>query len=133
MPVPQRGSPLRADGTGGTYRCDSGAYEFQPWVVGQPLPRPPSAIGTQPPAWNVGGAQNTDDYHVWSTATALDHVLRPSPDDGDATWIPQEIVEVTWKTDPDPASTASVVQVGADRMAGQPAAPRLGGARRRLA
>ena len=112
VPAPQRGSPLRADGAGGAYRCDSGAYEFQPWVVGQPLPRPPAAIGSQPPAWKVGGDQNTDDYHVWSTATALDLVLRPSPDDGDAIWIPQEVVELTWKTDPDPASPAAVVQVG---------------------
>ena len=112
VPAPQRGSPLRVDGAGGTYRCDSGAYEFQPWVVGQPLPRPPSAIGSQPPSWKVGRDQNTGDYHVWSTATALDHVLRPSPDDGNSIWIPQEIVELTWKTDPDPASPASVVQVG---------------------
>ena len=55
---------------------------------------------------------NTDDYHIWSPATALDQVLRPSPDDGDATWTPYEIVEVTWKTDPDPASQASLTQVG---------------------
>ena len=81
-PVPQRGIPMRTDGAGGTYGCDSGAYEFQPWVVGQPLPRPPSAIGTQPPTLNVGGDTNTGNYHVWSPATALDQVLRPSPDDG---------------------------------------------------
>ena len=103
---------MRTDGTGGTYGCDSGAYEFQPWVVGQPLPRPPSAIGTQPPTLKVGGDTNTGDYHIWSPATALDQVLRPSPDDGDATWTPYEVVEVTWKTDPDPASTASLAQVG---------------------
>ena len=111
-PVPQRGSPMRTDGTGGTYGCDSGAYEFQPWVVGQPLPRPPSAIGAQPPTLSVGGDTNTGDYHIWSLATALDQVLRPSPDNGDATWTPDEIVKVTWKTDPHPASQASLTQEG---------------------
>ena len=115
VPAPQRAGPTLTDGSGGTYRCDSGAYEFQSWVVGQPMPRPPSAIGTQPPAWNVGGAENTSEtnsYHAWSSATALDYVLRPSPDDGNQAVLPGEIVKVTWKTDPDPASTAAVAQVG---------------------
>ena len=89
---------MRTDGTGGTYGCDSGAYEFQPWVVGQPLPRPPAAIGTQPPSWKVGGDRTRNDYHIWSSATALDLVLRPSPDDG-TRLPPWELVEVTWKTD----------------------------------
>jgi hypothetical protein len=115
VPVPQRGSPRRDDGNGGSYGCDSGAYEFQPWVVGQPLPRPPAAIGTQPPSWNVGGAKDTSEtnsYHIWSSATAQDFTLRPSPDNGDQILLAQELVEVTWKTDPDPASAASLAQTG---------------------
>jgi len=92
MPVPQRSSPMRDDGAGGTYGCDSGAYEFQPWVAGQPLPRPPAAIGTQSPSWNVGGAENTtkrNTYHIWSTATKSEVLLRPSPDNGDPILLPR--------------------------------------------
>jgi hypothetical protein len=110
--VDQRGLPLPQRGpTGGQYRCDIGAYEFQPWLVGQPLPRPPAAIGTQPPSWEIDGS-SVDGvipaHHVWSAATAQDWVLRPpSQRDGE-----QQMVSVIWKTDPNPASEASLSQVG---------------------
>ena len=38
LPTDQRGV-TRTPAT-----CDIGAYEFQPWVVGQPVPRPPAAV-----------------------------------------------------------------------------------------
>jgi hypothetical protein len=112
VPLPQRALPAES---GGTYACDAGAYEFQPWVVGEPLPRPPSAIGTQPPAWNVGDAANSPDavsYAIWSSGDARLLPRRPSPDDGQPPVSATEMISVTWRTDLDPASTAAMTQVG---------------------
>ncbi|MBC8447965.1 MAG: right-handed parallel beta-helix repeat-containing protein [Chloroflexi bacterium] len=102
----QRGTTLPQRGTGGTYYCDVGAYEFSPWVVGQPLPRPPAAIGAQGPQWDVAEEQS---YHAWSSATALDYALRPSPLGG-VTMEPVEIV-VNWQKDQDPMK-AKMTQYG---------------------
>lgn len=97
--LPQRGRTA--------YRCDIGAVEFSPWVVGQPMPRPPSAIGTQPPQWQIDGKavdNQSDLYHGWSGATALDYALRPS--------APDQVVQLTWNTDSDAANPQSITQAG---------------------
>nr|MBC8447967.1 VCBS repeat-containing protein [Chloroflexota bacterium] len=111
--VDQRGTVLPQRGTGDTYRCDVGAYEFEPWIVGQPLSRPPAAIGTQPPSWEDGkGTELGLSYHAWSSATAQDYPLRPSPNDGDADLEESEIVTLKWETDPDPASQVEMALYG---------------------
>lgn len=107
----QRGMALPQAGVKNRYFCDIGAYEFQTWVVGQPLPRPPIAVGTQAPRWALGASQlDTEDppYHTWSAATSQNFPLRPSPNDGDADIEPNEILAVSWKTSSEPTSQESI-------------------------
>ncbi len=107
----QRGMALPQAGVKNRYFCDIGAYEFQTWVVGQPLPRPPIAVGTQAPRWALGASQlDTEDppYHTWSAATSQNFPLRPSPNDGDADIEPNEILTVSWKTSSEPTSQESI-------------------------
>ena len=73
-PARIRSAPTRH---GRTYGCDIGAYEFAAWVVGQPLPRPPSISGSSLPQWTVDDEDATD-YHAWSPATMLDLAIRPT-------------------------------------------------------
>jgi len=111
----QRGVVLPQRGTGGLYYCDVGAYEFRPWVVGQPIMRPPSAVVAQQARWDVGGAGSESEvqsYHAWSPAQSLDYPLRPSPNNGDGTLDSRELVTVYWDTDPDPASLVEIGEVG---------------------
>jgi hypothetical protein len=79
----QRGMALPQRGVQGRYFCDIGAYEFQTWTVGEPLPRPPSRGGHagQRSGPSAGSKVDTEDppYHAWSAATAEDLPLRPSP------------------------------------------------------
>jgi len=113
--VDQRGMDLPQRGWHGEFKCDIGAHEFQPWVVGRPIPRPPVAIGTQAPRWKVGVEENTSNvqsYHAWSTATAQDFALRPSPDDGDADLEDAELVTVKWSASLDPAVQVDIPQYG---------------------
>ncbi len=92
-PEDQRGVTLPQHGTAQTYGCDIGAYEFAAWVVGQPLPRPPSAIGKNPPQWAVNGA-SVSDYAAWSAAPMQDYAIRPTrPAQGGR---PVEVADVSW-------------------------------------
>jgi hypothetical protein len=76
----QRGVLLPQRGTTGTYRMDIGAYEFQEWVVGQAMPRPPSANGKRAPGWAV--TDSTSDvarsYGLWSPADYRQYPVRPT-------------------------------------------------------
>jgi hypothetical protein len=111
----QRGVLLPQRGTGGAFYCDIGAYEFQPWVVGQPILRPPSAVVAQQARWVVGGGGSQSDvqsYHAWSPAQSLDYPLRPSWNKEGNTPDAKELVTVYWDTDPDPASLVEIAQVG---------------------
>lgn len=101
----QRGMALPQRGPQGQYNCDIGAYEFAAWIVGQPLPRPPAAIGTQAPTWAINNASVEDQaYHAWSPATALDYALRPSR-------VGLE-VKVKWNRSMDPAAALDLFQTG---------------------
>ncbi len=96
----QRGLALPQRGTTQSYRCDIGAYEFATWVVGQPLPRPPSVSGSSLPRWTIDGADAAG-YHAWSPAPMLDYAIRPTrPAVGGAA---METVEVAWATATAPA------------------------------
>ncbi len=89
----QRGLALPQRGTNQTYRCDIGAYEFAAWVVGQPLPRPPSVSGSNLPQWTIN-EEDASAYHAWSLAPMLDFAIRPTrPAAGGS---PMETAEVTW-------------------------------------
>lgn len=104
--MPQRGAAL-------TYRCDIGAYEFETWVVGQPLPRPPSASGKEAPQWTVNGAQEqggASGYHAWSPAARLDYPIRPTrlPISGP----PTELAEVSWALGNALATAPRMTQIG---------------------
>jgi subtilisin-like proprotein convertase family protein/threonine dehydrogenase-like Zn-dependent dehydrogenase len=111
----QRGVALPQRGMKNRYFCDIGAYEFQTWTVGQPLPRPPIAVGTQAPRWTLGTSQldtNSPPYHIWSAATAQNFPLQPSPNNGNADVEPNEILSVSWKTSTEPTSQESIQQAG---------------------
>ncbi|RME80717.1 MAG: PKD domain-containing protein, partial [Caldilineae bacterium] len=103
--LPQRSSAAN------TFNCDIGAYEFQPWIVGQPVYRPASAVATQPATWNVGH-NIASGYHVHNGAQMLDIALRPSPNNNDDILAPDEIVTVSWDADPDPQVQENISQQG---------------------
>ena len=104
----QRGFALPQRGANQTYRCDIGAYEFAAWVVGQPVPRPPSISGTSLPQWQVDNKDATD-YHAWSPAPMLDYAIRPTrPATGGA---PMQIAAVTW-TPSNPTAGKTMTQSG---------------------
>ncbi|HEY74117.1 MAG TPA: PKD domain-containing protein, partial [Thermoflexia bacterium] len=117
----QRGTLLPQRGVSSDYNCDVGAYELQPWVVGEALPRPPSTVGNQAPLWYLGGGEERDSldkggnqypYHGWNMALMEDIPLRPSPNDGNDTLNDGELVSVDWKTDPDPLVQQRMTQIG---------------------
>ena len=101
----QRRVALPQRGSGGVFKCDIGAYEFVPWVVGQPLPRPASGTGKQAPTWSVtGGVGDTSGtYDAWSLARRLDLATRPTR--------PGETAIVSWALD-DVTSTVRIVHAG---------------------
>ena len=114
----QRGTRVPQRGTGGIYHCDVGAYEFQPWSVGQAVPRPASAAG-QTPRWYLGvGAeremldQHTPAYHAWSMAELQDLALRPSPNDGNGILANQEMVSIDWPINTDQLGQETMTQIG---------------------
>ena len=89
----QHGLALPQRGTGLTYGCDIGAYEFAAWVVGQPLPRPPSISGSSLPQWTIND-EDASGYHAWSPAPMLDLAIRPTrPEAGGS---PMETAKVAW-------------------------------------
>ncbi len=106
----QRGVLLPQRGTSRSYNCDMGAVEFQPWIVGQPLPRPPIAVGGQVPEW--AGVADVQSYHVWSAATGQDYALRPSPENGNGNLDSTEMVTVKWETSTNSTASSKIDQVG---------------------
>jgi hypothetical protein len=117
LPTDQRGLTLPLRGVRptatdpATFNCDIGAYEFQPWVVGQPVPRPPAAVGSLP-AWQPATGGDGSSYHAWNTATAQDFALRPGYDESDADNQLPEQITVVWDRDPDVALVQELPLVG---------------------
>ena len=101
----QRRVALPQRGSGGVFKCDIGAYEFVPWVVGQLLPRPASGTGKLAPTWSVtGGAAGTSGtYDAWSPARRLDIATRPTRSG--------ETAIVSWAQD-DVTSAVRIVHAG---------------------
>ncbi len=106
----QRGLPLPQRGTTRVYNCDMGAVEFQPWIVGQAIPRPPIALGGNVPEWT--GVAEPQSYHLWSSATSQDFALRPTPNNGDADLKPSEMVTLKWETSTDTTLSIKIDQKG---------------------
>ncbi|MBP8291854.1 MAG: PKD domain-containing protein, partial [Caldilineaceae bacterium] len=117
LPTDQRGLTLPLRGVRptatdpATFDCDIGAYEFQPWVVGQPVPRPPAAVGSLP-TWQPATGGDGSSYHAWNTATAQDFALRPGYDESDADNQLPEQITVIWDGDPDVALVQELPLVG---------------------
>ncbi len=111
----QRGIALPQRGTAGQFRCDIGAYEFKPYIVGERILRPPAAVGSSPPSWELGNesldAANPP-YHVWSPATARDYPLHPTPNNQDGELVAGEIVTLIWTTNADPQERTTMRQTG---------------------
>ena len=109
-PTDQRGMALPQRGAT-DYKCDVGAVEYQPWVVGTPLLRPPSAVGTQPPTWSINDAQ-VQGYDMWSGANSLDIPIAPTPLLNDGKLEPDEWAAAAWDSDPRPSVIKNLVQYG---------------------
>lgn len=110
LSLPLRGVQPLADDTS-VFHCDIGAYEFQPWIVGQSLPRPPAAVG-DPPLWQTTNGAKLNGYNAWSLGTRQDFATRPSFDTSATDNQLPEQIRVVWDRNPDLSQVEELPQIG---------------------